>query len=83
MRNFVAAWRSRLSPITGRSRGGAADPDTDLAAIAADLGYTDHAHLTRDFRQVLGFTPSEYRRESLVAPPAAAPAPPPADTMTA
>lgn len=38
------------------------EPDVDLAAIAADLGYTDHAHLTRDFRAVLGFTPSAYRR---------------------
>ena len=29
--------------------------------IAADLGYADHAHLTREFRRVLGFTPSGYR----------------------
>lgn len=39
-------------------------PDVSLAAIAADLGYTDHAHLTGDFRSVLGFTPSGYRSES-------------------
>ncbi|WP_424936489.1 MULTISPECIES: helix-turn-helix domain-containing protein [Bacteria] len=35
--------------------------DVDLATIAADLGYADHAHLTNDFRAVLGFTPSAYR----------------------
>ncbi|CCH74743.1 conserved hypothetical protein [Nostocoides australiense Ben110] len=39
-------------------------PDVSLAAIAADLGYTDHAHLTGDFRSVLGFTPRDYRAES-------------------
>ncbi len=39
-------------------------PDISLATIAADLGYTDHAHLTGDFRNVLGFTPSDYRAES-------------------
>lgn len=37
------------------------DPDTHLASIAADLGYADHAHLTREFHRVLGFTPTGYR----------------------
>jgi AraC-like DNA-binding protein len=41
------------------------DPATDLAAIAAELGYTDHAHLTNDFQKFLGFTPSTYRRSVL------------------
>ena len=36
-------------------------PDADIAQIAAQLGYADHAHLTADFRTVLGFTPSAYR----------------------
>ncbi|WP_431844196.1 helix-turn-helix domain-containing protein [Calidifontibacter indicus] len=39
-------------------------PNVSLATIAADLGYTDHAHLTSDFSSVLGFTPSGYRSES-------------------
>lgn len=39
-------------------------PNVSLATIAADLGYTDHAHLTGDFSSVLGFTPSGYRSES-------------------
>lgn len=37
------------------------DPSTDLARLAADLGYADHAHLTRDFRRVLGIAPRTYR----------------------
>lgn len=38
------------------------NPGTDLAAIAAGLGYADHAHLTNDFQKILGFTPGNYRR---------------------
>lgn len=38
------------------------DPSTDLSTLAAQLGYSDHAHLTGEFRSVLGFTPSGYRR---------------------
>ena len=30
--------------------------------VAHRLGYADHAHLTREFRAVLGITPSRYRR---------------------
>ncbi|MDG4768088.1 helix-turn-helix transcriptional regulator [Solwaraspora sp. WMMD406] len=40
------------------------DPDTELATLAARLGYADQAHLANEFRTVLGFTPSAYRRES-------------------
>ena len=32
-----------------------------IAGIAARLGYADHAHLTRDFRQTFGYGPREYR----------------------
>lgn len=51
--------RRRLQDAAQRSR---IDPTTDLAAIAAELGYADHAHLTNDFRSVLGLSPSDYRR---------------------
>ncbi len=37
------------------------NPGADLATVAAEHGYADHAHLTRDFRDVLGMTPSQYR----------------------
>ena len=30
--------------------------------LAADLGYTDQSHLTRDFRTATGITPDAYRR---------------------
>lgn len=50
--------RRRLQEAAERLR---TDPATDIAAVAADLGYSDHAHLAGDFRTVLGFTPSSYR----------------------
>ncbi len=40
------------------------DPNADLATVAVQHGYADHAHLTREFRDVLGFTPSQYRTHS-------------------
>jgi len=36
-------------------------PESSLAGLAADLGYTDQAHLSTDFRKVLGYSPSDYR----------------------
>jgi AraC-like DNA-binding protein len=40
------------------------DPGIDLATVAARAGYADHAHLTRDFRAVLGIAPRTYRAEA-------------------
>ncbi|MBT2585305.1 helix-turn-helix domain-containing protein [Arthrobacter sp. ISL-95] len=51
--------RRRLQDAAERAR---SDSTADLAAIAVELGYSDHAHLTNDFRRYLGFTPSSYRR---------------------
>lgn len=50
--------RRRLQEAAERLR---TDPATDITGVAADLGYSDHAHLAGDFRTVLGFTPSSYR----------------------
>lgn len=57
--------RRRLQDAAERLR---TDPDTTLAAVAADLGYSDHAHLANEFRSVLGLTLSDYRRASPEAP---------------
>lgn len=40
-----------------------ADGERYLAALAADLGFADHAHLTRTLRHELGLTPSALRRQ--------------------
>lgn len=36
------------------------DPDVDLADLAVRLGWYDQAHLTNDFRRMLGETPGQY-----------------------
>jgi len=56
--------RRRLQEAAQRVRD---DPDADLAAIAAELGYADHAHLANDFRAVLAFTPSSYRHATTLS----------------
>lgn len=48
--------RRRLQEAAGRLRSGR----VDLSRVAADLGYCDQAHLTRDFRTVTGMTPGKY-----------------------
>lgn len=50
--------RRRLQEAAQRLRD---EPETDLAALAAALGYADHAHLSRDFSAVLGLPPRDYR----------------------
>ncbi|MFH1805100.1 MAG: AraC family transcriptional regulator [Pseudomonadota bacterium] len=37
--------------------------ETPLAAIAAQIGFADQAHLTRVFRRITGTTPGAWRRE--------------------
>ena len=39
-----------------------ASPMLSLTDIALECGFSSHSHLTRVFRQILGATPSEYRR---------------------
>lgn len=52
--------RYRLQEAAQRLRD---DPGLTVARVATDLGYADHAHLTTDFRTVLGLTPSAYRTD--------------------
>lgn len=40
------------------------DPETPLATLAYDLGFSDQAHLTREFRALGGLTPGAYARLS-------------------
>jgi AraC-like DNA-binding protein len=35
-----------------------------LAAIAADLGFHDAFHLSKRFKQVVGMSPQEFRRQN-------------------
>ena len=37
----------------------------DWTALAFDLGYSDQAHLIRDFKKIVGRTPSEYAKAKL------------------
>lgn len=37
-------------------------PSTTWSRIAAEVGYSDHAHLTREFREIHGAAPSEVAR---------------------
>lgn len=51
--------RYRLQEAAQRLR---EDGSVTIAQVAADLGYADHAHLSADFRTVLGLAPSAYRQ---------------------
>lgn len=41
--------------------------DSPLAAVAADLGFSDQAHMTRAVRAMSGITPSSWRRSAIAA----------------
>ena len=49
--------RARLHEAAERADGG--EP-VDWAELAADLGYADQAHLTRDFTVTIGVSPTRY-----------------------
>ncbi|HZK05931.1 MAG TPA: helix-turn-helix domain-containing protein [Actinomycetaceae bacterium] len=53
--------RYRLQEAAERLR---EDGSLTIGQVAAELGYADHAHLTRDFRHVLGLAPVNYRHDS-------------------
>ena len=43
----------------------AAAPTRPFSAVAADLGYADQAHMTREFRDLTGLTPTEWMTQEL------------------
>jgi AraC-like DNA-binding protein len=51
--------RARLHEAAARADQGTT---VDWAALAADLGYSDQAHLTRDFTATVGTSPAAYAR---------------------
>ncbi|MFD7989857.1 helix-turn-helix domain-containing protein, partial [Kitasatospora indigofera] len=51
--------RARLHEAAARAEQGTG---VDWAALAADLGYADQAHLVRDFTAVVGAPPARYAR---------------------
>jgi AraC-like DNA-binding protein len=51
--------RYRLHEAAARAAEGAG---LDLVGLAAELGYSDQAHLTRDFTATIGVPPAKYAR---------------------
>ncbi|HEX2075589.1 MAG TPA: helix-turn-helix domain-containing protein [Geodermatophilus sp.] len=51
---------ARLREVAER----ALDGDVDWAAVAVELGYSDQAHLVRDFTAAVGTPPARYAREA-------------------
>lgn len=49
-------------------------PDTNLAGLAHELGYTDQAHLSREFKRYSGTTPAAFARKAKRERPAGSPA---------
>jgi AraC-like DNA-binding protein len=39
-------------------------PDTNLAGLAHELGYTDQSHLSREFKRYSGSTPAAFARKA-------------------
>jgi AraC-like DNA-binding protein len=39
-------------------------PDTNLAGLAHELGYTDQSHLSREFKRYSGTTPAAFARKA-------------------
>jgi AraC-like DNA-binding protein len=48
-----------------RARSKLLRPPVRLADVAADCGYADQAHLTREFQELAGYSPTGWRRQEL------------------
>ena len=53
--------RSRLHDAASRL---ANEEDVNLTRLAQELGYSDQAHFTRDFKAIVGRAPSDYRHSA-------------------
>jgi AraC family transcriptional regulator len=53
----------RLQQRLGNALGRLGDGEEDLAALACDVGFSSHSHMTEAFRQSLGASPSELRED--------------------
>jgi AraC-like DNA-binding protein len=56
-------WVIRRHRMQEAAERAGADEGVDWAALAAELGYADQAHFTRDFSQTLGVSPGQYARD--------------------
>lgn len=71
-RTFIAQFRqevglppksyTRIGRLQKVLRSWAAMPQPSWAHLAAEAGYSDQAHLTREFREIVGVPPREYRK---------------------
>ena len=55
-------WQWQLSKRIELSKQLLGESDLPVASIAAQLGFSDQAHLTKVFRQIVGETPAAWRR---------------------
>jgi AraC-like DNA-binding protein len=77
-RHFIALFRSavglnpkhyyRIRRFNSAARSMAADAEQRLGDIAASAGYSDQAHLIREFREFAGIVPTEYRPSGVDRP---------------
>jgi AraC-like DNA-binding protein len=51
---------TRINRVQRAMRAARLSPTRTWSSIAADVGYFDQSHLVRDFRQLVGCTPSEF-----------------------
>lgn len=77
-RHFIALFRSavgltpkhyyRIQRFNAVVQSLASGVNCSLAELATTLGYSDQAHLTREFRDFAGITPTEYRPAGINQP---------------
>ncbi|RYJ20101.1 AraC-family transcriptional regulator [Streptomyces sp. L-9-10] len=61
--------RAESGAGAGAGTGAEADVDVDWAELAAELGYSDQAHLVRDFTATVGVPPTAYAGPPDAGPP--------------